>query len=343
MNEVERIIEAINNVGKTTSFDWLNFGLNLILTIIATWIAYVNFKLQKKMKEDEDKEKKLEAQKHISSVYYFLNDILHKMADTNFKYDTFNNVVVDGAKYMDDINYIRMQGISEDDFNYLRELYALYDGIKADSRENMKNFKVLYKKVIDVYINPKNIPEHKSNNNYDYLASIQLLTLMKKLEYMMGGKIKNSAANIKLDFHNKVYIRKDYDEKHYVENKNGIINGNVMKYETIMTFDHSNISTASELIYEGEITNGIIEGAGKYNYYTKIKGFDRGVNSRDLKEEGINLDIIAQRIKDIMSFECADGMFIATFEGTFKNGNIDKGILRYKLNPNEQEQEKEVN
>ena len=341
MSEIDKIVEAINNTGGVTCFDWLQMIFNAVLTGLATWIAYINYKLQKKIKEDSDKEKKIESLKHVSSVYYFLNDVFHKMADTEFKYSTFNNVVVDGAKYMDDINYLRMQNITNQEFNLLRELYALYDGIKTDPKENMRNFKILYKKVIDVNINPKDIPKYKKEDNYDYLASIQFLTIMKKLESMMSND-KKTDANIKIDFNNKMYVRKKYDKDHYIENKNGIIKGNIKKYETIMHFGSSNISTSSELIYEGTIINNNIAGEGKYYYYTKSKGFANAVNSCNLKEVEINLDTIAQTIKNKMKDECPDGMFVATYEGTFEDGDIKNGILRYKFTPDEKEQEKEI-
>ena len=78
--------------------------------------AHWEDKLQKRTKSDEDREKRLIEAQRVSNVYSFLNDVIYKMADTEFDYFVFENAVVDGQKFMDDINYLRDRHITNQEF-----------------------------------------------------------------------------------------------------------------------------------------------------------------------------------------------------------------------------------
>ena len=93
------------------------------LASIGTFIiAFLTFRLQKSIKEENDKSKQDEYSRHASDIYYFIHDILYKK-DNN----SFNSISIDGKEYMKDINYIRYKYISNNEFKLLREIYILYD------------------------------------------------------------------------------------------------------------------------------------------------------------------------------------------------------------------------
>ena len=339
MEQTEKIIEAINGLNRITWFDWIQMIASIIFSAINCWVAYLTFRLQRKIKLDDDKEKRLKDIDHVSSVYYFLNDIINKVADTEFEYTTFDNIVVEGKKFMEDINYLKTKYITNKDFSFLRELYVLYDDIKRDPKTNQKNFKILYKKVIDANIEPQKIPVYRNENKFDYIVSIQLLMIIKKLEFVLNSDITFTDDNITMSINGRnVTIIKNYDKKHYLEYKNDVITGEVNKYEMILHFGDI-ISTSYELTYSGSVKNDVPNGKGEYYYYTSENGFNKGINSCDLNRKGVNYDSIAQDIKNYLATESTDGHFIATFKGSFDNGTIKSGVLKYKLTSSDSEKE----
>ena len=331
MEQTEKIIGAINQLNRISWFDWLQLIISVIFSIITCWVAYLTFKLQKKIKTDDDKEKRLKDIDHVSSVYYFLNDIINKMADAEFEYAAFDNVVVEGQKFMEDINYLKTRYITPKEFNFLRELYSLYDGIKEDSKKYQKNFKILYKKVIDTNIEPQKIPVYRDENNFDYIVTIQLLMIIKKLEFVLNNNITFTDNNILMSSNeSNMTITKYYDKNHYLECKNDIIIGQVNKYEIILHFGNT-ISTSYELVYSGAVKDNEPNGKGEYYYYTSENGFNYGINSCDLNRKGVNYDPIAQDIKNYLTSEDSSGHFVATLKGTFDNDGIKSGTLKYRL------------
>ena len=343
MNDIDKVIDAINGLKDKTWLDWIQVAVNIVLPALTCWVAYLTFNLQKQMKRDEDKEKQVEKIKNASNIYYFLNDIINRMADITFEYSAFNNIVIDGNDFMSSISYLKGRLFTNKEFVLLRELYALYDEIKRDSIVNEKNFKILYKKLIDSNINPTNIPEYRNNNNLDYLVSLPILSIMKKLELVMNSKIEMSDSRIKMsiDNDNNVSIRKDYGKGYYLESNKEIINGKVTRYEIVLFFNSKDITTVNELVYDGTIKNNKICGKGCYYYYT-TNGFGNKIDSAMLNQSGVNLDIIAQSIKEKLSTISLDGHFKATFDGIFKDGDIFKGIIKYKLGPNDNEKKIEI-
>ena len=217
MCKIDELINAINNIGtNVTLFDWIKLIISICTSVITCWVAILTFNLQKKIKKDDDLEKRINDTNHVSNVYYFLNDIINKMADIKFEYTAFNSIVVEGKQFMDDINYLRTRVITNQEFNMLRELYALYDGIKIDPKLNQKNFKILYKKVIDINVDPKQIPIHRNESNLDYIVSFQLLIIIKKLEHILSDEVKTSDSNIEVNFkNNNITIMKKYDNEYY--------------------------------------------------------------------------------------------------------------------------------
>ncbi len=343
MYDIDKLILAIKELNERNWLDWIQLIANIIFPILTFWVAYLTFNLQKQIKKDEDREKLVEKVKHASNIYYFINDILNKMADIHFEYSAFNNIVIDGNDFMSDISYLKGRLFTNREFSLLRELYALYDGIKQDPRENEKNFKILYKKLIDINLNPVSIPDYRNSNNLDYIVSLSVLSIIKKLELIMNGKIEmtDSRIEMNIDCDNNVYIKKNYGKGYDLEYNNEIINGKINKYEIVLFFKDDGISTVSELVYDGMVKDNVISGRGYYYYYT-ANGFGDKIDSGSLSQVGVNLDVIAQRIKKELSDVSPDGCFKATFVGDFKEGNINKGVLKYKLNLNDNDNEKEI-
>lgn len=343
MENAERIINAINDVNKINWFDWTQLLFNVVTTIVTIVIAYLAYKLQKRTKADEDRERRLIEVQHISSVYYFLNDIIYKMADTEFDYFIFENAVVDGQKFMDDINYLRDRYITNQEFIYLREIYALYDGIKNNPKHNEKFFKLLYKQVIDINIEPIAIINYREKNDIDFIISIQLLMIMKKIERILNDKIDSTNNNVVISTNkSNISITKNYDKHYSLKNNNGIINGKVKKYEPVFHFHDDKIRTKYELVYEGSVKDNIPDGHGKYYYYTEYNGFNKNINSCDLNIKGINYDEIAQEIKDLLSNESSNGHFMATCDGIFDMNTIKSGTLNYTLTSNSEQKELKI-
>lgn len=343
MEQCEEIINAISSLGKNDWFDWLQLIVNIIFSIITFWVAYLTYRLQKQTKADEDKERRLNDVQHVSNVYYFLNDIINKMADIEFEYTSFDNIVVEGKQYMDNINYLRNRYITNEDFGLLRELYALYDGIRTNPKQNSKNFKILYKKVIDTNIEPINIPIYRNNNNYDYIVSLQLLSLLKKLENVLNNYIEVSDNRLTVELDNKsMIIKKQYNKDYYLENNNGVISGNVERYEAVMHFNQDKIYLVYELVYNGSIKNNNPDGKGKYHYYSSENGFNGKIDSCNLNIKGLNYDEIAQEIKNEMSSKSKDGYFECILTGTFSEGKIKSGIIKYRLSSNSEECETRI-
>ena len=129
------------------------------LSSIGTFIiAYLTFKLQKTIKEEKDQAKKDEYSRHASDIYYFIHDILYKKDNSSF-----NNVIVDGKEYMQDINYIRYKYISNKEFELLRKIYILYDNKDYKLLSELLNNKESINKIINKL---ESIMDDKEKKNY---------------------------------------------------------------------------------------------------------------------------------------------------------------------------------
>ena len=332
MENTKEIVEAIKSINNR---DWLFyfqvFG-PIVLSIITFWVAYLTYKLQKRTKEDDDKERKLKDSLHINNVYYFLNDVINKLSDVEFEYFLFDNIVVEGKEYMDDINYLRNRYITHEDFCYLRELYSLYDGVKANPKQNRKNFKALYKMVMDTSLEPSYILSH--SNNYDYITNINLLSIIKRLECVLDEYPGVTDTRVSFDSGVDGFcVKKEYGDGYYLEWYNGEVSGKIKRYEPVFHYSDNNITLVYELVYVGGVRNGLPCGEGKYYYYTSNNGFDGVINSSVLNKKGINYDPIAQEIRSRIISESPDGYFSATLSGVFDNGAVISGKLEYQLSP----------
>ena len=72
MNQIDTLIEAVNNIGKPTYFEWLKLSIDIVFSIVTGIMAFLTYRLQKKVKEADDNDKKMQVVKHASGVYYFL-------------------------------------------------------------------------------------------------------------------------------------------------------------------------------------------------------------------------------------------------------------------------------
>lgn len=344
-NDIKEIVKAINEVTNPTCFDYIQLFFTVFFSLVTSCVAILTLRLQKKIKENDDADRHIVEVQHISNVYYFLNDIINKIADIEFEYSLFESIVIDGQKYMEDINYLRYKYIDNNEFNLLKDLYALYDGIHKNPKENNRNFKLLYKKVIDTNIEPIEIANYRNTNDFNYVISIKLLRIIKKLENALNNKYDIINDKIIIDMKNDKIksITKNYDKKYYLTFTDDLITGYVKKYEPVFHFNSEKINITYELIYKGNVSNNNPSGKGEYYYHTENNGFNRKINSCDLKIHGTNYDPIAQKIKELLADESSDGHFVATFKGTFKNNSIKNGTLIYLLNPTTKEKIIKVN
>lgn len=325
--------QSLNVILNSTPsiIDYIELILTILFYGLTTFVAFLTYKLQKQVKKDNDKDKQFEIINYASNIYYFLNDIIYKMADTEFTYDVFSNISIDNKDFMKSINYLRNRVINNKEFLFLRELYFLYNGLKNDPQSNYKNFKILYKRVIDNNINPIKIKELRNNNKINDITSFPLLIIMKKLEIQMNNKIEEYSEGMLESkyFNGNLFIRKNYSDKYYLEYKNENIFGIVQQYEIVLFFKKPQITSTSELKYEGEIDNNLYNGKGKYFYYTTQNGFNYTIDSCMLKEKDINFDYNAQLIKETLEKYGVKNAH-AVYEGIFEKGKIKDGKLGYK-------------
>ena len=322
----EAIIKAVNNLNKISWIDILQIIIVVISTIFTIWFSILTYKLQKKVAENDKKYKDQENSIHASNVYYFLVDVVYKSID--FKANEFNNISIDGKDFMRDINYLHYDVLTHEEFLLLREIFMLYDRIK-NSNKNMADFKLIYKKVVDCYVNPEAIKGLREDNKIDDICSIKVLAILKKLEYEMKRKVCSTNTIHTIFDDEMCFVEKIYENKKHVQICNGKIDGDVEQYD-IVIFD--SLKIVFEKIYDGKIENGKYSGSGKYYYYTTHKDFGYKIDSCMLNQKNINYDPVSQQIKEVLEKNINDVNCYCEFAGKFKDGSIKSGRLDYKIN-----------
>lgn len=316
--------------------------LQLIVSIVSGIITVMIAKTAKTA-ENETKEIKKDKideifRKYVDDLYYFLSDTIYKTADNFFNFKGTNTFFKQKEEYIKTLMFLKNKILSDSEFSFLNKIFLLTDQCNAGGEETHKFLKLLYKEIIDLNISPEMVKEKRAQGNLVEIASIEVLKILVKLKKEINelNDLKYNDNIIIKNLNKKLYIKKTYDSTHYIELKNDNIIGEISRYEPVFTKHDDKISLAAEKIYDGFFENGLFEGQGRYEYYSK-EPFGNNINSFDLNIMGVNYDKNAQIIRKELEKRNVNRNARATFDGVFKSGIMLEGVIKYREKPNDLE------
>lgn len=327
-NNIE-LIDYINNKNRADFLSYINIVVVCISSIISIGISILVYNLSKEIEKKSIKEEQRERYKCICTIFDYLNEIIaytkRKVFAEKENYDVidFRDDFIEKAYLLNndifnenDIEYLRQ--LNKSLKNYVRNL----DLANQPKDPRLLSIKWLYKYVFDVCIPINKIDDINLAKEEDIILNPRLLTILYKLERVLNNKLtyaEYTYDRIKLKikhYQNAFDIVKTYDESHRIINGNG----KVIIYEPIFYSD--NTHKDGGIIFDGEIENYKCQGFGKYYYHSSnISGV---LNSNDLADKN------AQKITKELENNNVKTNIEVYFDGSFKQGLIDKGIIFYR-------------